>query len=125
MLSARALAFPSLWYESFALTVVEALAAGLPVLAADIGSAAAIVRTVGPEWLVSSADVEGWAAELRQLESSRAIDVAGRRARSLYEASYTPRHSVTQLENIYADVIQGRAAVTDDRRVMRTADRHG
>jgi len=112
MLTARALVFPSIWYESFALTVVEALAAGLPVLAAGLGAAGEIVRTVGPDWLVSSADADGWAAALRQLEGSETIDLAGRRARRLYENTYTLRHSLTQLLDIYAQVAGGSGATS-------------
>jgi glycosyltransferase involved in cell wall biosynthesis len=104
MLTARALVFPSIWYESFALTVVEALAAGLPVLAADLGAAGEIVRTLGPEWLVPSPDVGSWAAALRQLEGSETVDLASRRARSLYERTFTLRHSLTQLLDIYSQV---------------------
>jgi glycosyltransferase involved in cell wall biosynthesis len=107
MLTARALVFPSIWYESFALTVVEALAAGLPVLAAGLGAAGEIVRTVGPDWLVASADADGWVAALRQLEGSETIDAAGRRARRLYENTYTLQHSLTQLLNIYSQVAGG------------------
>jgi glycosyltransferase involved in cell wall biosynthesis len=104
MLTARALVFPSIWYESFALTVVEALAAGLPVLAAGLGAAGEIVRTVGPDWLVASADADGWAAALRQLEGSETIDQAGGQARRLYENTYTLQHSLTQLLDIYSQV---------------------
>lgn len=128
MLTARALAFPSIWYESFPLTVVEALAAGLPVLAADLGSPAEIVRTVGPDWLVSSADVDGWSAALRKLESSEnagAIDLTGQRARALYEASFTPRHSVTQLGDIYAEVVAARRAEHRHQRAAGRAGTHG
>jgi glycosyltransferase involved in cell wall biosynthesis len=117
MLTARALVFPSIWYESFALTVVEALAAGLPVLAAGLGAAGEIVRTVGPDWLVPSADAEGWAAALRKLESNETIDLAGRRARALYANRYTLQHSLTQLLEIYAEVAEGSRAVSKNRSV--------
>lgn len=112
MLTARALVFPSIWYESFALTVVEALAAGLPVLAAGLGAAEEIVRTLGPDWLVSSAGADSWAVALRQLERSEAVDVAARRARSLYEKNYTSRQSLTRLLDIYTEVVAKRRAAS-------------
>lgn len=125
MLTARALVFPSIWYESFALTVVEALAAGLPVLAADLGSAAELVQAIGREWLVSSPDVDGWAAALRHLESSDAIDPAGKRARALYQERYTLRQSVTRLEAVYAEVVEASAAVRKHRPKVGTAEQTG
>jgi glycosyltransferase involved in cell wall biosynthesis len=125
MLTARALVFPSIWYESFALTVVEALAAGLPVLAAGLGAAGEIVRTVGPDWLVPSADANGWAAALRLLESNESIDLAGRRARSLYENTYTLHHSLTQLLHIYEEVAGESTADSKNRHVAGAPDSHG
>lgn len=37
MLSSRALVFPSEWYEGMLITLLEAMAAGLPILASDLG----------------------------------------------------------------------------------------
>jgi glycosyltransferase involved in cell wall biosynthesis len=111
MLTSRALVFPSIWYESFALTVVEALAAGLPVLAAGLGAAGEIVQRLGPDFLVPSTDAGGWAAALRRLETNEGLDLAGRRARVLFEQNYTLDRSVTRLLDIYAKVAgEGTAA---------------
>jgi len=40
----RAVVFPSEWYESYPLAIVEAMAFGKPVVASDLGGAATIVR---------------------------------------------------------------------------------
>lgn len=117
MLTSRALVFTSIWYESFALTVVEALAAGLPVLAAGLGAAGDVVQTLGPEWLVPSADADGWAAALRHLETTETLDLVGRRARDLFESNYTLQHSLTGLLNIYAEVAGESSAVSPSRQV--------
>ena len=38
MAGAKFLVFPSVWYETFGLTIIEAYATGLPVLASDLGA---------------------------------------------------------------------------------------
>jgi glycosyltransferase involved in cell wall biosynthesis len=117
MLTARALVFPSIWYESFALTVVEALAAGLPVLAPDLGAAGEIVRSLGPDWLVPSADADGWVTALRRLENITTVDVAGQRARATYEERYTLQRSLAQLLDISTAVAEAGRSVRADRHV--------
>jgi len=44
MRDAAFLIFPSEWYETFGLTIIEAYATGLPVIASAVGAAAEIVR---------------------------------------------------------------------------------
>ncbi len=112
MLAARALLFPSICYETFSYTAAEAFAAGLPVLAADLGAAAEIVKAVGPEWLVPRGAPEGWAAALRRLETSDTIDIVGKHARDLYETNYTPGRSLSQLLDIYRGAVRENAAAT-------------
>src|SRR5207237_7226304 len=41
---ARALLFPSEWYEGFPLVVIEAYAAGVPVIGSAIGAAASVIE---------------------------------------------------------------------------------
>ena len=44
MRDAAFLVFPSEWFETFGLTIIEAYSTGLPVIASDIGAAAELVR---------------------------------------------------------------------------------
>ena len=39
MRASRALVFPSEWYEPFGMVLLEAMAAGVPVMATDCGGA--------------------------------------------------------------------------------------
>jgi glycosyltransferase involved in cell wall biosynthesis len=101
MLSARALVFPSVWYEGQPMVVLEALAAGLPVLASDLGGTAATLRGMGREWLIQPGDRSAWQTGLAHLGGDTVIDRAGLRARALYEQAFTPERSLLGLETAY------------------------
>ena len=58
MRSARALVFPSEWYEGMPMTLVEAFSSGLPVLASDLGSMSEMIAPIDEGWLVRAGDAE-------------------------------------------------------------------
>jgi glycosyltransferase involved in cell wall biosynthesis len=101
MRSARALLFPSEYYENMPMTILEAFAAGLPVLASDRGSMPEIVAPLGPEWLAAPADPAAWAERIDAIGDGGLVDAAGRAARLAYEARYTPGRAIARLENAY------------------------
>ena len=102
MLTARAVVFPSLSYEGQPITALEALAAGAPVLASDLGAMPELLRPLGPQWLTPPGSTHGWAAALRQLTDADLVDQAGRRARAVYERSFSERSAIGALEEAYA-----------------------
>lgn len=106
MRSARALVMPSLWYENFPRTLVEAFACGLPVIASRLGAMAALIRE-GETGLLfepgNAADLENkltWAES--HPEVMRQMGAAARRE---YEANYTPQRNLDMLLDIYTDAI--------------------
>lgn len=107
MLGARALAFPSRWYEGQPMVLLEALAAGLPVVAANLGGTASTLPRPAPGWLVEPAVAGAWQEGLARLLDDKAVDLAGRRARSAYEASFTPERSRRGLEAAYRRAMGG------------------
>jgi glycosyltransferase involved in cell wall biosynthesis len=105
MLSARALVVPSLAYEVQPIVLLEALAAGLPVVASDLGSITEVLSALGPEWLVAPGRVEQWSRVLSTLASDSRVDWAGARARSAYCARFTPELGLRNLERAYAGAL--------------------
>jgi glycosyltransferase involved in cell wall biosynthesis len=114
MLQARALVFPSQWYETFGTVIVEAMASGVPVLASDVATPAEIVGALGPGWLVPLDDAEAWGAALVALADDEVVDAIGANARALYEDRYTPAHGLRALVDAYSSMRdrQGRACAS-------------
>lgn len=104
MLAARALIFPSTAYEACPLTILEAFAAGLPVLANRRGAMREFVGMVGDEWLREPEDMESWAGGLALIEDDDRTAEAGELARLAYESSFTSDIAVKRLEAAYEAV---------------------
>jgi glycosyltransferase involved in cell wall biosynthesis len=97
--------------ESFGLAVVEAMAAGLPVVAIDAGGPAEIVVPGETGWLVPYAAAPRAAAVNRLLADSAAARAMGAAGRRRVAACYTVERMVRETEAVYRDLIAaGRAA---------------
>lgn len=103
MLGARALAFPSLSYETFGLVLVEAMAAGLPVLASDLGGTPDVVG-VHSGRLLPPGEVDAWAYALDTLDDAF-VDEASRAARRQWQDRFSPDTALATLENSYHKAI--------------------
>lgn len=106
MCNARFLVFPSIWYETFGLTMVEAFACGLPVIASRLGSMAEIVEdgVTGlhfepGNWADLATKIEWGLAHPEEMKQM------GRNARRVYETRYTQEVNYQQLLEIYHRVI--------------------
>jgi glycosyltransferase involved in cell wall biosynthesis len=112
MAQSTALVLPSICYENFPVTLVEAMAAGLPIIASRIGALAALIRHGQTGLLFEPGDAAdlartmAWAAEHPQ-EMAR----MGREARQDYEAHYTPQRNLAMLLAIYADACAAQSDV--------------
>ena len=103
MRDAAMLVFPSVHYEGFPMTLVEAFAAGLPVVASEIGACAEVIRDRHNGRLYRPGDVTHLASILDELfRDEPAIRAMGRRARNEYEEKYTPQRNYAQLLDAYA-----------------------
>ena len=95
------LVFPSRWLEHSPITVIEALAAGLPLVALNGNMAADLVAQHHVGAVVNSEDE--WASALRTSRSAQ--EEHAEAARRTYETYFTPAALVDALERCYAEVI--------------------
>jgi glycosyltransferase involved in cell wall biosynthesis len=58
---------PSLWYENSPLVIQEAIAAGVPILASDLGALAEKVRPGVNGWLCPPGDIAAWRVQIHSL----------------------------------------------------------
>ena len=101
MLRSRALVFPSIWYEGQPMVVLQALAAGLPVLASKLGGNPALLAPAGERWLSAPGDPSAWARGLRELLDDAEVDRAGARLRQLYQDRFSEQIGRRLLEDAY------------------------
>ncbi|MGW5433716.1 glycosyltransferase family 4 protein [Streptomyces sp. NPDC004059] len=101
------LVFPSRCLEGAPLIQVEALAAGLPILAFDGSSVAESVRALG------TGAVVGWDEPLRPVLADAAERFCTLRAhcREVFEAHFTEQAWLQQTERLYSEVL-GRSPLT-------------
>jgi len=107
MRSARALVLPSICYENFPRTLVEAYASGLPVIASRLGAMAELMQDGVTGLLFEPGDAAALEQRLRwALEHPAEMAAMGRQARAVYESSYTADRNHAQLMTIYEEAIQ-------------------
>ncbi len=106
MRSALALVLPSICYENFPRTLVEAFACGLPVIASRLGAMAELIED-GVTGLHFEAGNATELAERMRWALAHPAEMAamGRAARQVYEARYTAARNYEQLLAIYAEAV--------------------
>ena len=114
MVAASALVLPSIWYENFPRTLVEAFGCGLPVIASRIGALAELIDDGVTGFLFEPRDADDLASKLRWANAHPAeMARMGRAARSHYEAHFTADGNYRQLMAIYNEAIaQAKGGVT-------------
>lgn len=112
MSGAMALVLPSIWYENFPRTIVEAFACGLPVIASRIGALADLVRYGETGLLFEPGSAHGLAAKMAwALAHPERMAEMGRNARAQYEAEFSAEVNYRLLMDIYADVLAERGVL--------------
>jgi glycosyltransferase involved in cell wall biosynthesis len=120
----RALVFPSLWYEGLPMTILEAFASGVPVIAARRGAAATLVTDGVTGLTFAPGDAAELASRLAWAHA-HPDEMAGfgRAARAVYLERYTEEATYDRLAEIYRIAMARRRGSGDgtDRRTWMAA----
>ena len=111
MKQSRFLIFPSELYETFGLSIIEAFACGVPVIASNLGAMQEIVNDGETGLLFRPGDPEDLADKVAWAWShAHDMERLGRNARLAYEAKYTAEKNYLALMEIYAKAAANRCA---------------
>jgi len=109
--SSRVLIFPSICYETFGRSIVEAMACGVPVVSSRLGAMAEIITDGHDGFLFAPGDAVQLAERVRQLLTDDALrERMGRAARATYEARYSTDRCYEKLMDIYRLAIESARA---------------
>jgi glycosyltransferase involved in cell wall biosynthesis len=98
----RAVLLPSAWEETFGLVAVEAMAAGVPPIAAGHGSFTELITPGVDGALFTPGDPVALALAVADVESNlERYEAYGEQARKTYEQRFDPDRSVEELLEIY------------------------
>lgn len=113
MQQARILVFPSVWYEGMPLTIVEAFATGLPVIASKLGNMLSLIHEGETGWFFPPGESEALCEQvLKVWHQQDILRTAGRNARLNYLQYYTAEQNYEMLLAIYKSAIQAREGST-------------
>jgi len=94
------------FHEGLPLSLLEAMAAGLPAVVTTVGDMPAVVRSGETGWLVEPGDASGLESALVEAARSRTLrEAMGQRASSLVAASYGLERCVAAYEEAYARAV--------------------
>lgn len=103
---AACLVLPSICYENFPRTLVEAFACGLPVIASRLGAMAELVEDGRTGLLFEPGNPGDLAAKMRwAMVNPEALRRMGQTARTEYAAKYTAEINYRQLMTIYREAM--------------------
>ena len=103
---ARALVLPTRLFENCPMSIIEAFAHGVPVVASSVGSVPELVQDGINGRLAPPGDIAAWQTVLADVLTDRAqAEILGRGARHCFEERFAPAAGVRALERIYAEAI--------------------
>lgn len=106
LLTSRAMLVPSLCYEGQPLGVLEAFAAGVPVLGAATGGLGETIAPLGETWKVTAGSIDAWSDALAKLVDDTLIEAGSSAARHLFEARHSTLIAGQNLSTAYNRVLR-------------------
>jgi glycosyltransferase involved in cell wall biosynthesis len=102
----KALLFPSIWYEGFPVTILEAFSTGTPVIASNLGSMKEIIQDKVNGLHFNPGDAIHLISQIISVSQNKDLALRmSHNARTSYEENYTPSKNYIQLEQIYMRLI--------------------
>ncbi len=99
--SARAVLIPSRWYEAAPRVITEAYAAGVPVIASDVGALPEAVESGKTGYLATVDDPAAWAEVVGRLLDDAESERMGNEALRAWRDRFTPERGLAALESEY------------------------
>lgn len=100
--ASRFLVLPSIWYEGFPMTIVEAFACGVPIVSAKLGSMLSIIEEGKTGLFFEAGNTDALAEQINWAIAHEAeLETMGCNARAEYDAKYTCKINCNQLLDIY------------------------
>lgn len=105
MQQARALIFPSIWYEGMPMVILEAFSCGTPVIASRLGNPQSMITEGVNGLFFAPKDAENMVEAVRKLNDSPDLQqTLSEGARATYEQHYSPQQNYDTLIDIYLQV---------------------
>ncbi len=106
--NASALIFPSVWYEGMPLTIIEAFACGLPVIASRIGAMEYMISDCNNGLHFDAGNENDLLAKLDRWQSLSfdKKEVYRSRAWDTYTRYYSPQNNLRELVDVYKSVLR-------------------
>jgi glycosyltransferase involved in cell wall biosynthesis len=115
-------AVPSVWEEAFGLTVIEAMAAGVPVVASRVGGIPELIEPEVTGLLVEPGNVAELAAAIARLADDDALRrTLTRRASHLVAERFSLERSIAELSQVVGELLLGPERRTTARERVQVA----
>jgi glycosyltransferase involved in cell wall biosynthesis len=102
---ARAVLVPSVWYEAQPRVILEAYAAGVPVIASRIGGLPDLITEGESGLLVAPGDRTAWAEAANRLLNDEEAVLFGEGAYRLWQERFSPARGLVALEEVYREAV--------------------